>query len=321
MVYPNEFCIGFCYWMLNTSWQVLTPPRLALITTVYNAAVAGSSVTSLEYNNFTQTTYWRLPFYEAYLRSIEGFSAPPLSTYSYLFDPSQLRSNYNGDFGFTSALNLCFQLKDVGGSIIDATQSTDTKRPFVSGFSTLSLPVNQLSWRTALATSLTVNNAASLTNAISQFTVYLVARNNSTAIQQILFYISTGSSSASTRFDIRITAANLWQLNIRPLDAGAPASLLGGASNTQTKIITAVMDLTADTAILYENGSQVAINTALGLGLVTSPTDSLLSSIGSSGTTNYFQGQSGSIATYVAAHTPSEVSAMVAWLNQIYHCF
>ena len=65
-VYPNTDCLNFCYWMLNVSWQRLSPPRINVITTVYNAAIAQTSVSDNEWNNFTQITSWRLPYYRAY---------------------------------------------------------------------------------------------------------------------------------------------------------------------------------------------------------------------------------------------------------------
>jgi len=63
MVYPNNSCLLFCDWMLNVSWQVLTPTRLSLIQTIYTAALNGTSVTQQQYNNFTQVTAWRYPYY------------------------------------------------------------------------------------------------------------------------------------------------------------------------------------------------------------------------------------------------------------------
>lgn len=77
-VFPNAECEAFCYWMLNVSWQQLTPPRSLLITTIYNASVAGTSVTDTEWNNFTQVTSWRNPFYLIYRDYI--YSELPAST-------------------------------------------------------------------------------------------------------------------------------------------------------------------------------------------------------------------------------------------------
>lgn len=66
MIYPNIETVGFCYWMLNVSWQRLTPPRQNLIELVYDAALNSTSVTDTEWNNFTQVTAWRYPYYLVY---------------------------------------------------------------------------------------------------------------------------------------------------------------------------------------------------------------------------------------------------------------
>lgn len=80
MVYPNVQCYHFCYWMLNVSWQTLTPPRLTLIQTVYTAASTGASVTDVEFNNFTQITAWRFPYYTVWANTS---GSPPLEAFAY----------------------------------------------------------------------------------------------------------------------------------------------------------------------------------------------------------------------------------------------
>jgi len=63
MVTPTQETTLFCYWMLNVSWQRLTPPRENLINTIYAAAQAGTPVSDQDWNNFTQVTAWRYPFF------------------------------------------------------------------------------------------------------------------------------------------------------------------------------------------------------------------------------------------------------------------
>ena len=65
-VYPNIETVKFCEWLLNVSWFKLSSSQLAVVNTVYNAALVGGSVTDQQYNNFTLVTSWRYKYYEAY---------------------------------------------------------------------------------------------------------------------------------------------------------------------------------------------------------------------------------------------------------------
>ena len=95
MVYPNTQCYHFCYWMLNVSWQTLTPSRLALIQTVYTAASTGASVTVTQFNNFTQVTAWRYPYYLVWANTA---GSPPIEAFEYFkkwsVQPSATFQNY-----------------------------------------------------------------------------------------------------------------------------------------------------------------------------------------------------------------------------------
>lgn len=64
--YPNFDCANFCYWMLNLSWQRLTGPQTVLITTVYNASLAQTSVSDQQWKDFTMVSSWRSKYYESW---------------------------------------------------------------------------------------------------------------------------------------------------------------------------------------------------------------------------------------------------------------
>lgn len=83
-VYPNSDCVAFCDWMLNVSWQQLTPPRLNLITAVYNAGIASTSVTDNQWNNFTQVTAWRYKYYLVWKNLQGGYSSAALDWFAQL---------------------------------------------------------------------------------------------------------------------------------------------------------------------------------------------------------------------------------------------
>jgi len=94
MVYPNINCLYFCYWMLNISWQTLTPTRLALITAVYNASLNGTSVTTIQFNNFTQVTAWRRPYFQVW---VDNNGSPPLESFQYFkYWSTQPSSTFKG---------------------------------------------------------------------------------------------------------------------------------------------------------------------------------------------------------------------------------
>lgn len=109
-VYPNSECQLFCYWMLNVSWQQLTPPRLSLINTVYTASINGTSVSDNDFNNFTQVTAWRYKYFLIWLTnggypSIDGLNyfknwviqpSATFKTYVYTFINS-CKTHYNWD--------------------------------------------------------------------------------------------------------------------------------------------------------------------------------------------------------------------------------
>jgi len=56
MVIPNSDSIVFCDWLTNSTFYRFSPQRLDLIAIVRAAAVAGTSVTTVQYNDFIRFT-------------------------------------------------------------------------------------------------------------------------------------------------------------------------------------------------------------------------------------------------------------------------
>jgi len=86
VVYPNDKCELFCYWMLFVSWQKLTPPRSLVIKDVYTAAIAKTSVSQNTWDNFTQVTAWRAPFFEIW-RDYSSVYSPTAVAYFAALSP------------------------------------------------------------------------------------------------------------------------------------------------------------------------------------------------------------------------------------------
>lgn len=76
-VSPNTTCKNFCVWLQATAWLEITTPQNSIITTVYTAANAGTTVTDNVWNNFLRTTGLWYQYYTAYLaQTINSASLP-----------------------------------------------------------------------------------------------------------------------------------------------------------------------------------------------------------------------------------------------------
>lgn len=66
MIYPNIECYYLCVWMTDVSAQRLTGSQTALTNIIKAAALASSSVTTQQWNDFNYFAQWRNPFYLVY---------------------------------------------------------------------------------------------------------------------------------------------------------------------------------------------------------------------------------------------------------------
>lgn len=78
-VFPNSECAILCYWMINESVKPLTAAQISVTTTVYNAAIAQTSVTDVQWRNFNLFAAWRNPYYLVW-RDYQNYSVSSLLT-------------------------------------------------------------------------------------------------------------------------------------------------------------------------------------------------------------------------------------------------
>ena len=64
-IFPNTSAEPFCYWLLNVSGYRWSGARLALINSIYNAALTATSVTDQNWQDFN---YFTSPFYSRFLQ-------------------------------------------------------------------------------------------------------------------------------------------------------------------------------------------------------------------------------------------------------------
>lgn len=123
MIYPNLECADFCNWMLNISSKRLSGPQTTLVQLIKSAALAGTSVTLVRWNNFQNFTAWRFALYQVYINnqlnlapknnnifvqnwldrlSIAGFTAPSYKTLTRL----NLAFNYAQQFDLVSEIDF-----------------------------------------------------------------------------------------------------------------------------------------------------------------------------------------------------------------------
>lgn len=316
-VYPNKFCIGFCNWMINTSWQVLTPPRLDLINTIYTAAVAGSSVTDTEYNNFIQTTSWRQPFYQAYLDSSLPFSLPPLGTCDIWFSATGIRSNSINSFGnclFNDQVNNIYN--QMGGSIV-ANTITAVQNPFLTSIDTSVGLLGSTSYSFNSNQMFNVSNAGALTNNKSGYTIIVIGKGSSSASNRVALGFSIGTSAASARMYLGINPTGQWFGVSRRLDADAAATITSNDSTSNFKIVVFTMDYSTATGKLYENGILITTNAAMNTSGNTSATNSSASYLGGFNGAQTWPGILIDTLSFQTALSAADVLTISDWLNDI----
>lgn len=83
-VFPNNKCTDFCDWLLNSYWQTLTGTQQALITVVYNASIAQTSVTDQQWKDFNMVTAWKYQHYVTWVGLSTQYCAEAETWFSYL---------------------------------------------------------------------------------------------------------------------------------------------------------------------------------------------------------------------------------------------
>ena len=246
-----------------------------------------------------------------------GFSSPPISGYSYWFRADGLVNGINNSYGIADGSGNISQFKDLGGSVIDATQATGIQQPLlVSGV--IGTNSRKCIRFDGSNDDLVINNADTLTNNAGGATIFLVGKTRTGGSLQFPFYINNGSGLGSARFAIDSSAANAWELRVRRLDADGAGVLAGGSSTSAFKIVAGVMDWTNGDGFIYENRVLVNSNTSLTSAGSTSATNSLVSRLGELNATNNWAGDAGEYLYYPFALTQVQVEEVSDWINEFY---
>lgn len=151
MIYPNLESADFCNWMLTISSKRLSGPQTTLVQLIQSAALSGTSVTLVQWNNFQNFTAWRFALYQVYINnqlnlapknnnvfvqnwldrlSTAGFSAPSYKTLTRL----NLAFNYAQQFNLIDEIDFLWLsvVDDINHSLIPLL-STNTNQCTIIG--------------------------------------------------------------------------------------------------------------------------------------------------------------------------------------------
>jgi len=301
--------------MLNTSWQVLTPPRSALITTIYNAAIAGSSVSDSDYNNFTQTTSWRLPYYQAFLQNELPYSTPPVGTCDAWFNASGLRLNSINNYGTVSAYGFVTKINDVLGGTAFGTNASTARYPALTILPSYLNQPYSLGCNPNALLNHTLTNAGAFVQNKTGYTLIAVANFGIIGSVSFLCGFSTGAAAGNPRLTLGCNASGAFQSQVRRLDADATAILQGGSVTNSLQIYAVSMNYGTGRGDLYINGINVASNAALTTAGSTSNTASLIANIGSLNQASIWNGCITDMLCFQTALSAADILTLSNWLN------
>lgn len=317
MVYPNSFCLAFCNWMLNISWQQLTPSRLALITTVYNAAVTGTSVTSLQYSNFTQVSAWRLPFYEAFLKSQLPYSAPPVGVCDFWINPTGLRINNSNSYGSVNNQGQITQLNDILGSSVNGTAASLAKTPNLLHLPYLFNQPNSISINAGSIQFFNLNNALTFTKSITGYTIFFIGSCIASGSVKSAFYFSSGASAGSQRVGIGVNTGGQFIGLASRIDGTAVSTLTGGVATTDLQIVAFTVNYTTGAGAIYQNGALTNSNASLVTTGSTSNTNSMAAQIGTLNGGSQWNGLILDSLAFQTALSAVNILTLSTWLNSL----
>lgn len=316
-VYPNSDCQLFCYWMLNVSWQELTPPRLSLINTVYTASINGTSVSDNDFNNFTQITSWRYPYYIVWRDNISPYSIPPTGTSDFWFNASSLQLNTTNSFGTCSTNGMCSRVNDILGGTVFGIQSIGSQQPTITKLSSNNFAINALSFNGNSNECFSITNGLTLTKNKAGYTVFIIGQGTVSASNRPAIHFSTGTSNINPRFAIRCNTAGNWTLEGQRLDTDTAQIIVGTSSVGSLQIVCGVIDYSTGYGAIYQNGIITVSSNALTTAGNTSNTNSLTAYFGA---INAIQGFLGTITDCMAFNTAlsnTDILTITTWLNSL----
>lgn len=314
-MYINSYCVGFCYWLLNTSWQQLSPSQTALVTAIYTAGVSGSSVTQQQFNNFTQATSWRQKWYDFYLGNQLPYSAPPVGVCDFWLNPAGLQTNTSNAFGVVTNQGNISQVNDILGSSVTATQATASRLPSLLSIPHLLGSPGSFGINASAVSCLNLNNASGLTNASSGYSIFCIASCVPSGSIKSAFYFSSGSSGGAQRIGIACNTAGQFIGQAKRLDADVQATLTGAAASTAIQIIAFTVEYSTGKGILYQNGIATATNNSLVSSGSSSATNSVAVQVGALNSGSLWNGLLVDCLAFQTALSASNVLTITNWLN------
>jgi len=150
-------------------------------------------------------------------------------------------------------------------------------------------------------------------------TGFVVGKLDGTASQQVFFLATISGSNALARYLVdNDPASNTWRVGGRRLNSDSFDSVaLNGSVDTNSNVLTGVLDYANSDAFLYENGSLLGSNTSFQTDGNTFDTDSDAVAIGASpaGTSAFLNGFIGEIILYQRALSATERQRVERYLG------
>ena len=149
-------------------------------------------------------------------------------------------------------------------------------------------------------------------------TGFIVCKLDGAALQQALFFAAISGSNALARYLMdNNPASSSWRVGGRRLDSDSFGSVTLNASvDTNSNVLTGVLDCANSDAFLYENGSLLGSNTSFQTDGNTSDTDSGAVSIGAAaGGSAFLNGFIGEVILYQRALSDAERQRVERYLG------
>lgn len=123
MIYPNIQCYYLCVWMLTISSQRLTGSQITVTENIRDAALAQTSVTANEWQNFNEYAAWRNPYYLVY-RDYQ--STAPTSLLTDLENYYEFEGNSNDSHGSLNGTDSGVAYSTSYGKISQGVRNNNT---------------------------------------------------------------------------------------------------------------------------------------------------------------------------------------------------
>lgn len=255
MVQPNSECANFCYWILNVSWQPLTSSQSSLITTVYNAALAFTTVTDQQWKDFNMVTTWRKKYYDAWSELATSYCAQselyfaqmtvqPTASFKTAVDTFIRACITNGDWNYIDSFHL-FATQLQQHAWIDMRYPTHALVTEVNSPTWSALQGYKSNGTTSYVNTQFNPTVNGVTISQDNMSVFAYVRDN---IDENKYQF--GATSATTTFNLRARNSNLASFG---LNSGGSVS----GANTDSRGFFQGIRSGPTTNAVYKNGAQI----------------------------------------------------------------